>query len=222
MSETSEIGVKREAPAPVAAPQYRPKREKSNSKAVDCFDLNGNLLKEYPSGIAIATALNIQQGDISLCCRGLKHSVSGFRFRFHGDPNDPYEQYQLRKASAKEQQSLPRDLNDTNPEQLTRTRRRASVMYSEIGLDGEPQYSDKRDGKGVARAKSTPHMDHITHIKVRKWSKRDKVQLGKGSFFIAQWVPDAPNPNPVFKSYLPKKSKKKRYERKKNPLDAIS
>ena len=54
---------------------------------------------------------------------------------------------------------------------------------------------------------------------VRTWHKDPKVKLGKGSFFVPQWIPSVPAPNPIFKSYLPKKSKKKRYERKKNPLD---
>jgi hypothetical protein len=59
-------------------------RERSNAKPVECLDLEGNLLKVYNSGTLAARDLNVQQGDISLCCRGLKDSVSGYRFRFSG------------------------------------------------------------------------------------------------------------------------------------------
>jgi hypothetical protein len=144
---------------------FKVKREKSNAKSVECLDMDGNLIEVYPSGIAISTALNIPQGDISLCCRGLKHSIGGYRFRFHGDTSDQYELNQRRKAAAREAGPVEHKDN-TGTEQLTRTRRRASVMYTEIGEDGEPvvPYSDTREGHTTVKA--TPNMDHITHIKV--------------------------------------------------------
>lgn len=64
---------------------FNRKRERTNAKAVECLDLDGNLIEVYRSGMLASQALNIQQGDISLCCRGLKHSVGGFRFRFFGE-----------------------------------------------------------------------------------------------------------------------------------------
>lgn len=33
-------------------------------------------------GYDVAKALNLTQGDISLCCRGMKHHVGGYKFRF--------------------------------------------------------------------------------------------------------------------------------------------
>lgn len=63
----------------------RSKRERSNAKAVECLDMDGKLIEVYRSGMLASQALNIQQGDISLCCRGLKHSVGGYRFRFFGE-----------------------------------------------------------------------------------------------------------------------------------------
>lgn len=59
-------------------------RERSNAKPVECLDMEGNLIKVYNSGTLAARDLNVQQGDISLCCRGLKDSVGGYRFRFSG------------------------------------------------------------------------------------------------------------------------------------------
>ena len=61
------------------------KRQRSNAKAVECFDMNGNLVGTFRSGLAANQALNIQQGDISLCCRGLKDNINGLRFRFAGE-----------------------------------------------------------------------------------------------------------------------------------------
>lgn len=60
-------------------------RERSNAKPVECLDLEGNILKVYNSGTLAARDLMVQQGDISLCCRGLKDSVGGYRFRFSGE-----------------------------------------------------------------------------------------------------------------------------------------
>lgn len=64
---------------------FNRKRERTNAKAVECLDMDGNLIEVYRSGMLASQALNIQQGDISLCCRGLKHSVGGYRFRFFGE-----------------------------------------------------------------------------------------------------------------------------------------
>jgi hypothetical protein len=64
------------------------KRERSNAKAVECLDMDGNLIELFRSGMAASMKLSIPQGDISLCCRGLKPSVMGMKFRFFGDTED--------------------------------------------------------------------------------------------------------------------------------------
>lgn len=61
------------------------KRERSNAKAVECLDQDGVLIEVFRSGLAAANKLGISQGDISLCCRGLKPNVNGLRFRFAGE-----------------------------------------------------------------------------------------------------------------------------------------
>lgn len=58
------------------------KRTRSNAKAVECLDMDGNHIKTFRSGIAAVRELGVPQGDISLCCRGLKDSISGYKFRF--------------------------------------------------------------------------------------------------------------------------------------------
>lgn len=64
------------------------KRERSNAKAVECLDLDGNLIELFRSGMAASMKLNIPQGDISLCCRGMKPSVMGYKFRFTGETEE--------------------------------------------------------------------------------------------------------------------------------------
>ncbi len=54
----------------------------NNAKPVEVYDMEGNLLQTYRSGIAASQALGFLQGDISLCCRGLKDSLGGYRFKF--------------------------------------------------------------------------------------------------------------------------------------------
>ena len=55
---------------------------KNNAKPVEVYDMDGNLLNTYRSGIAAAQAMGFQQGDISQCCRGMKDSFGGYRFKF--------------------------------------------------------------------------------------------------------------------------------------------
>lgn len=74
------------------------RRQKSNAKAVECLDLDGNLIKLYKSGMAASQELNIPQGDISLCCRGLKLSHMGYRFRFYGDKQIKFETTKLKRG----------------------------------------------------------------------------------------------------------------------------
>lgn len=64
------------------------KRERTNAKAVECLDLDGNVLEVFRSGSAASAKLNIPQGDISLCCRGQKVSINGYKFRFSGEAEE--------------------------------------------------------------------------------------------------------------------------------------
>lgn len=75
-------------------------RERSNAKAVECFDVQGNFLKTYFSGANASKELGVPQGDISLCCRGLKTSAMGYRFRFVGSENNPSEPLKVKRGFA--------------------------------------------------------------------------------------------------------------------------
>lgn len=67
------------------------KRDRSNAKAVECSDLAGNIIEVFPSGLACSLKMNVTQSDISQCCRGIKPSFNGYRFRFVEGPEDKRE-----------------------------------------------------------------------------------------------------------------------------------
>jgi len=102
------------------------KRERSNAKAVECLDLDGNIIETFRSGMAAASKMNIPQGDISLCCRGVKFSVSGYRFRFQGDADNYI-------MSSKMRRSAPGDFFDgigNDRSEMTRTTRASRTDYA--------------------------------------------------------------------------------------------
>jgi hypothetical protein len=55
---------------------------KESNKALECLDMAGNVIGIYKTAISAMRAVGVQQGDISMCCRGLKDSINGIRFRF--------------------------------------------------------------------------------------------------------------------------------------------
>lgn len=55
---------------------------KSKSKSVFQYDLNGNLIKEFPSTIEVERQLGFSQGNISLCCTGKYKTCGGFIWKF--------------------------------------------------------------------------------------------------------------------------------------------
>src|SRR4051812_43872383 len=70
--------------------------------AIDAFDLDGNMIASYPSGSIASQSLGIQQGDISLCCRGLKASIGNYKFKFSADHDDNNDNIKLRRGYALE------------------------------------------------------------------------------------------------------------------------
>lgn len=103
------------------------KRERSNAKAVECLDLDGNLVELFRSGMAASMKLGIPQGDISLCCRGLKPSVMGYKFRFYGETEEK-QALRLKKGFVLEGVGI--DSNSTKPE-MTRTTRASRGEYGQ-------------------------------------------------------------------------------------------
>lgn len=52
------------------------------SKPVLQFDLNGSIIKEWPSTIKVEEELGINQGSISHCCLGHRNSAGGFIWKY--------------------------------------------------------------------------------------------------------------------------------------------
>jgi hypothetical protein len=111
------------------------KRERSNAKAIECLHLEGNLIEVFRSGQAAATKLNMPQGDISLCCRGMKHQANGFRFRFlFGDQQDPSE-FKLKRGYRYVLEGSSEQKQDTSTRTTGASRGEYAVGHRNAGGD---------------------------------------------------------------------------------------
>ena len=148
----------------------------------------GKILKTYRSGLEASKEIGIQQGDISLCCRGLKHAANGYRFRFVGDI-DPEKAYKEAKALRKSLLQEAQALQDAQPE-LMRSRRATRVDQG----GGEEPY-----GKGKAWLAPAD-------MKARQWTKE---RVSVGGIMILKYLPKTPNVNAALQEFRPKKKRQR-------------
>lgn len=137
----------------------KPKRERSNAKPVECLDMDGNLIQVYKSGALASQALNIQQGDISLCCRGLKKSVMGYRFRFFGDTVDRLAMSKLKKGFGL---VLESELNSTAKPETTRSTRASRGEYG-AGQPAAKVTIQEKAQSILAPKEVKVRLDRLTH-----------------------------------------------------------
>ena len=191
------------------------KRERSNAKAVECLDMDGNLVELFRSGMSASMKLGIPQGDISLCCRGLKPSVMGYKFRFYGETEEKQAQ-RLKKGFVLEGVNFD---NGTKVE-LTRTTRASRGEY------GQGRGGYDLPGRSLL---DPPHVKvqliclyHIMCVffpfivvsylfcfclvlilifQARTWRQE---QVKAGPFLVSKWIPNAPEPHPELQSRIPK------------------
>lgn len=52
------------------------------SKKTLQYDLDGNLIKEWPSSMEIERQLGFRQGNIGMCCRGIRKSAYGYVWKY--------------------------------------------------------------------------------------------------------------------------------------------
>lgn len=156
---------------------------KSNAKAVEVYDLEGVFIATYASGSLAAQALNVQQSDISLCCRNLKQSVNGYKFKFVAEYIDEESaNLKLKRGYALEVVS-----NDFNRSEVsTRSTRTSRGDYGVTFT--EPQFNIS-----------------LTGIKTRKWQSK---YVKFGSLILKKWCPDSEMPTFELQQYL-KTDKKK-------------
>lgn len=168
------------------------KRERSNAKCVELLDMEGNSIAVYPSGIAVATALGIQQGDVSLCCRGMKYSAANHRFRFLGAVEDQYEVVKRRKL-----EGATAAIIEPQEDSLLGSSRSRRVSRGDYNAK-----TGEKEDKSRRNQYSGPKLSAYTHIKVRKWKK---APCPAGNFVFQKWVSDTAEPNPEFREYLQSK-----------------
>ena len=71
----SKIGKKRSI-------EIKQKISKTQKKAIIQMDLNGNFIKEWDSAIDVSKSLNINCGNISMCCKNKLKQTRGFTWKF--------------------------------------------------------------------------------------------------------------------------------------------
>lgn len=163
------------------------KRERSNAKAVECLDLAGNTIQVFRSGMLASQAFNIQQGDISLCCRGLKYSAGGYRFKFHGDAEDKFESMRMRKGGYV---GFEYGGGEDGSSKLLRSTRKSR---NDTGL-APHQMQEFIDPKNIMKC--------IRDISVRRF-KRALVQVGP--LVVTKWIPvNNHAPDPTLQKLLPR------------------
>eukprot|EP01038_Epipyxis_sp_PR26KG_P006423 gene6423-8841_t len=163
------------------------KKEKSNAKPVECYDLQGNLIEVFRSGLLASQKLGIQQGDISLICRGLKFSMNGYRFRFEGD--------------------LDRYLLNHDPATKIKKGFQLEVINDTKGANEFSRTTRASRGDLQTRHQQTEKETILPpfSVKVRKWQE-GSVQCGH--FIISKWVPENPLQTPELKEFLAKSKEK--------------
>jgi hypothetical protein len=113
------------------------------------------LIASYPSGSIASQALGIQQGDISLCCRGLKPSIGNYKFKFAADLDDSSDTTKLKRGYALE--PIPAEAVEkvevTAPSRNSRTSR---GEYSSF-FDKDPYQSDDYNIQELATVKVSYH-----------------------------------------------------------------
>uniref|UniRef100_A0A7S3HSC3 Uncharacterized protein n=1 Tax=Spumella elongata TaxID=89044 RepID=A0A7S3HSC3_9STRA len=160
------------------------KRERSNAKAVECLDMDGNLVELFRSGMSASMKLGIPQGDISLCCRGLKSSVMGYKFRFYGETAEK-QALRLKKGFVLEGIGLDNNMKV----EMTRTTRASRGEYGQ--------------GRGAGGGYDAPGRSLLDppELKSRKWHQEI---VRAGPFLVTKWIPSTAEPTPALHSRIPK------------------
>jgi len=136
------------------------RKERSNAKSVECLDMDGKVLHIFKSGMIASQVLNIGQGDISLCCRGMKRSYMGYRFRFFGDDDKfDYSSKALKKGFGLESEHV----YQPRPELMRATR--ASRGEWQQGMTGAGKAAVESEKRSMMEVKDIkvglPHKIYI-------------------------------------------------------------
>jgi hypothetical protein len=191
-AEVRRIGTASEFIVQSSQASLKPK-DKANTKPVECYDLQGNFIQVFKSGKIAALELNVQQSDISLCCRGLKATVGGYKFRFAGITEAQFPDGLKPKRGFA---YVPIDFDTTKQETSHRTTR---ASRGEYGLNVPRLVSSSMGGSKVILAPST--------VKSRKWIQ---AMMKAGPFIVQKWVPDRAQPTEALQAYRPKGERKKK------------
>lgn len=135
------------------------------------------------------------QGDISLCCRGMRQQVGGYKFRFVAEEARP--EAKLKRGFAYEPV-----LDEGSKDMLLAETRRTRASRGEFGAAGSE-----------APPPIVPKVSILAppELKVRKWRK---VLVKLGNLIIPRWVSDQDQPTLELQDLLPKKDVNRGKKRK--------
>lgn len=106
------------------------RKKARNEKPVCQYDLDGNLIKIWESGVSTERALKLCQGSISRCCNQLRTSTGNYFWKFEEDENSIET---LKENYANSNQCKKVDLIDQNG-QVLKTFSSAKEAESELNL----------------------------------------------------------------------------------------
>lgn len=198
--------------------EKREKKRRRTTKPIEVLDMAGNVILSFQSGLECSAAINVTTGDISACCRGVKESVGGYRFRF----KDEEDRNLLKKVGYGDDDKNGLDMDiryGLGSIGLRSSRSTASRISSNLGMsgsNGDLTGIDFDQIYGINKKKLIP-----AALKSRKWEKK-VVKIG--NYMTVRWVPvsqELPTPELQelnkkdqekipFSKYIPVKDIKKR------------
>lgn len=174
-------------PFPVIGADGRDRKSLGNAKIVLACDMEGNVIKEYLTGKLAAFDCKVSQSDVSMCCRGIKDSASGFKFRFKEAKHVlPDKNMKMLKGYAIEEVKVGTDPAAAGDGGLslrpTKLRHNREASASLMANTKTQKTNKEREMEKKNKLKE------IQQIKVRKWTKQ-LVSMKNCPFQVIKWVP---------------------------------
>ena len=157
---------------------------KFNAKVVECYDLDGNLIRTFPSCSDASKAMKATPVEISQCCKGQKDNIRGFRYRFKDENVQRRTSLVPKRGYVIETVSTDSLQQAAEPELLIGSR----SSRASRGIIEQVKLIDSISARKRSQILNPP--DALP----RKWSR---VTVKIGHIFVPSWVPNSNSLNPV-------------------------
>lgn len=155
---------------------------KFNAKVVEVYDLEGNLFRTFPSCTEASKTMKATPLEVSLCCKGQKDNVRGFRYKFRDEDIlkktalVPKRGYVIETVST---DSLP-TISEPDIAIGSRSSRATRGIAEQV--------------KAIDAVSTKKKLLYPPEALPRKWTK---VVVKIGHMFVPTWVPDSNSLNPI-------------------------